>query len=329
MQPAKYIIVTIKILIRYLIRSKKLFRYPKINETVMVVTMLKIRRSLASFQRYSSSHSGSLGFNRNELQDRVKKSGIELHLPQDEVQVKRRSLAVLVGWAESRQKALSKFAAIYTKQGIPCLTIASPITSMWFTSVGNKLTNSLLTSLDLATPLDDHPDPINLALHIFSGGGTAVFPRLVEELAKPNGLLTMKIRPKCVIFDSGPTQFSYESGMAAARLVYKQGGFNYLTYTASRLGGGTVNFFIGSRKRSEMIAALDSPLLNMPQLYLYSTADSVCGSDWVEKVMEEQRKKGRTVESFRWQDSEHVRHMVEHTEQYQELVGEFLRKHFL
>lgn len=290
---------------------------------VKVVTMLKIR-NLASFRLYSSL---SVGFNRYELQERIKKSSIELHFPQDEVQVKTRSLALLVGWAESRQKALSKFAAIYTKQGIPCLSIACPITTMWFTSLGNKLTHSLLTSLDHTIPLDDHP--INLAMHVFSGGGTAVFPRLLEELAKPYGLLTTKIRPKCVIFDSGPTMFSYKSGTAAARLVYKQGGFNFLTYSASRLVGSTVNLFIGSRKRSELITALDSPLLNMPQLYLYSTADSVCSSEWVERVMEEQREKGRTVESYSWQDSEHVRHLAEHPEQYEELVVRFLRKQFL
>ena len=289
----------------------------------MVVTMIKIG-NLASCRLYSSL---SVGFNRYELQERIKKSSIELHFPQDEVQVKTHSLALLVGWAESRQKALSKFAAIYTKQGVPCLSVACPITTMWFTSVGSKLTNSLLTSLDHATPLDNHP--LNLAMHVFSGGGTAVFPRLLEELAKPYGLLTTKIRPKCVIFDSGPTVFSYKSGTAAARLVYKQGGFNFLTYSASRLAGSLVNLFIGSRKRSELATALDSPLLNMPQLYLYSTADSVCSSKWVERVMEEQREKGRTVESYSWQDSEHVRHLAEHPQQYEELVVGFLRKQFL
>jgi hypothetical protein len=292
----------------------------------MVVKMIKLRGNLTSFRLYSSL---SVGFNRYELQERIKNSGIQLHFPQDEAQVKTRSLALalLVGWAESRQKALSKFAAIYTKQGIPCLSMACPITTMWFTSVGNKLTNSLLTSLDLATPPDDHP--INLAMHIFSGGGTAVFPRLLEELAKPHGLLASKIRPKCVIFDSGPTEFSYKNGTAAAKLVYKQGGFNFLTYSASMLVGTALSLLIGSRKHSELVTALDSPLLNVPQLYLYSTADSVCSSERVERVMEEQREKGRSVESYSWRDSEHVRHMVEHPEQYEEILVQFLKKQFL
>lgn len=294
-------------------------------KSVIVVTMLRTRGNLTSFRRLYNSL--SVGFNRYELQERIKKSNIELHFPRDEVQIKPNSLALLVGWAESRQKALSKFAAIYTKQGIPCLSIACPITTMWFTSLGNKLTNGLLTSLDLATPSDDHP--INLAMHVFSGGGTAVFPRLLEEVAKPDGLLSNKIRPKCIVFDSGPTLFSYKSGTAAARLVYKQGGFNFLTYSASRLVGSTVNLLIGARKRSELATALDSPLLNMPQLYLYSTADSVCDSEWVERVMKEQREKGRNVERYTWQDSEHVRHLAEHPEQYEELLVGFLEKQFL
>ena len=286
---------------------------------------MKIRVSLTSFQRYSSSL--SFGFRQNEFQERVKKFGFDLHLPQDGTQtvLKERSLALLVGWAESRQKAMAKFASIYARLGIPCLTMAPSIWSMWFTSVGNRLTSNLITSLDSATPPSD--PPMNLLMHVFSGGGTTVFPKLAEELANPNGLLTTKIKPKCIIFDSGPTRFSYQSGAAAAKLVYKQGGFNFFTYTTSKLIGSAVNIFIGSRKRSELTDALESQLLDLPQLYLYSKADSVCLSGWVEKVMKEQRKKGRDVESFSWEHSEHVRHLIEHPEQYEKLVVDFTKKH--
>ena len=282
-----------------------------------------ILRNIVSFQRYSSSL--AVSFDRNELQERVKKRGIELHFPEEGATVKG-SLALLVGWAESRQKAMAKFAAIYTQQGIPCLTIAPQIQSMWFTSVGNKLTSRLIRALDLATPLGGQP--VNLVMHLFSGGGQTVFPKLMEEVAKPNGLFNTKIKPRCIIFDSGPTRFSYESGMQAAKLLYQQGGFNYATYTASKLIGGTVNILVGSRKRSELSNALDSPLLAIPQLYLFSSADSVCRSEWVESVMVEQRRKGRTVESFMWKDSEHVRHLIQHPEDYERQVVQFLGKYF-
>ena len=285
--------------------------------------MMRIRRTVASFRRHSFP--SSVGFNKDELQQRVKKYGFELHFPEEGVQARVRSLAVLVGWAESRQKAMAKFAAIYTKQGVPCLSVAPGIHYMWFTSIGNKLTSHLITSLDMATPPAD--EPVNLVMHIFSGGGYTVFPKLVEEIANPNGLLNTKIKPGCIIFDSGPTLFSKKSGMQAAKLLYKQGGFNYLTYTASRLIGGTVNAFIGSRKRSELTNALQSPLLAVPQLYLYSTADSVCRSAWVESVMRDQRGKGRETESFRWEDSEHVRHFIQHPEEYENQVVQFLGKH--
>ena len=164
-------------------------------------------------------------------------------------------------------------------------------------------------------------------MHLFSGAGNTVFPKLVEEVAKPNGLLNTKIKPSCIIFDSAPALFSHKSGMQAARLLYQQGGFNYLAYSASRLIGGTVNAFIGSRKRSELTSALQSPLLAVPQLYLYSTADSVCRSEWVESVITGQREKGRETESFRWEDSEHVRHFIQHPDEYENQVVQFLEKH--
>ena len=114
-------------------RIRKSLSVRKIK-SAMVVKMIKIRGNFTLFRLYSSSL--SVGFNRYELQERIKKSGIQLHFPQDDVQVKTRSLALIVGWAESRQKPLSKFAAIYTKQGIPCLSMACPITTIWFTSLG-------------------------------------------------------------------------------------------------------------------------------------------------------------------------------------------------
>lgn len=287
------------------------------------MSMLRIRASLVTFQRYSSSL--PLSFNINELQDRVKRIGVDLHCPEDGVPIRPRTLALLVGWAESRQRAVAKFASLYTKQGIPCLTVASRIWTMWFTSLGNKLTNQLIASLDSATPPDEAP--IDLVLHIFSGGGSIVYPKLVEDFKEPSGILRTKVRPKCVIFDSGPSKFSQESGIAAARLVYKQGGFNFPMYVASLVVGSTTDFFIGSRKRSELTSALESPLLDVPQLYLYSKADSVCRSRWVEQVMEEQRRRGREVESYQWEDSEHVRHFIQYPEQYEKLLSEYLSRH--
>ena len=281
---------------------------------------MKIRVCLFSFRRYSSS----LSFGNELLQERVSKLGFNLHLPEKGAETQR-SLALLVGWAESRQKAMAKFAPLYTKQGIPCLTVAPRIWSVWFTSVGNKLTTNLLTALDEATPPGDRP--LNLVLHIFSGGGTAVFPKLVEDIADPRGLLATKIRPRCVIFDSGPSRFSLQSGREAAKLVYKQGGFNYVAYTASVLVGATVNGVIGARKRSELRNALDSSLLDLPQLFLYSKADTVCRSEWVERVMREQREKGRNVKSYHWEDSLHVRHLLQHPEEYEKQVVDFVKKH--
>ena len=280
--------------------------------------VMKIRLCLSSFRRYSSSL--SLG---NELQERVSRLGFNLHLPEENAET--RSLALLVGWAESRQKSMAKFAPLYTKRGIACLTVAPRIWSMWFTSAGNKLTSNLLTALDEATPPGDRP--LNLVLHLFSGGGTAAFPRLMEEMANPSGLLATRIRPRCVVFDSGPTQFSLQSGSEAAKLVYKQGGFNFVTYAASVLVGATVNLFIGAKKRSELQRALDSLLLDLPQLFLYSEADTVCRREWVERVMEEQRRKGREIESFHWEDSQHVRHLLQHPEEYERLVVDFVKKH--
>lgn len=232
----------------------------------------------------------------------------------------RRLLVVMVGWAQSRHSVLSKYASIYTQLGVPCVAIATGAPLIWFTSLGNSVTLNILGFLDRSLEL-----PVSLLLHIFSGGGTVLFPQLLLECAKPDSPFPSKLCPAGVVFDSGPSEFSRRTGLAASKLVYKQGGFNAFTYPLATTTGILVDLAIGSRKRSEEEAALAHPqLLQVPQLYLYSEKDSVNPPDRARKVMEGQRARGREVTSKCWSDTEHVRHFSQHQEEYTKAVVDFM-----
>lgn len=280
---------------------------------------------LSSVRKLSQSVTNGSGFREDELKTLEScKSGItRAYLPpvgrvggfSD-----KRVVVMMVGWTESRHSALSKYAALYTELGLPCVVLAPPVPYVWYTSLGNSATQSVLHLLDHA-----FKSPTSLLLHIFSGGGTVVFPQLVHEHSKPDGLFS-KLTPTGVVFDSGPVWFSVESGLAASKLVYQQGGMNFLTYSLANAVGVLTSFAIGPRKCSELQKSLDHPsLLHMPQLYLYSDRDSVSSAKHIREIMEGQRKKGREVCSHCWEDTEHVKHFVQHPDEYTTKIMDFMR----
>lgn len=232
----------------------------------------------------------------------------------------KRLLVVMVGWAESKQTALSKYAAIYTHLGLPCVSMASSISLLWYTRLGNRATKNLLNLLDCSLE-----QPTSLLYHIFSGGGMVVFPQLISEHNNPSSLLSSKLIPAGVVFDSGPADFTRKAGLAASKLVYQQGGYNFLTYSLANTVGILTDIAIGSRKRLENKAALEhQQLLQLPQLYLYSLKDSVHPHEQALKIMEEQRYMGREVGSYCWEDLDHVRHFMKHPKEYTEIIDKFV-----
>lgn len=233
----------------------------------------------------------------------------------------RRALAVLTGWTSAPLKAVVKHAAPYTKVGIPAVCVAPSVLQVWNTGLGSSLTRSLLESLDATLQ-----EPVSLVLHFFSGAAGVTLPLIVSDFESSERELTRKLNPACTVFDSGPTEFSYTAGMAAARLMRDQGGYNYPTYLAAIITGITVNALIGKHKRLELGKVLRSPLLDTPQLYLHSETDTVTPPSRVRKVMLDQQAIGREVSSYCWKDSQHVRHYLGDPDTYEHYIHALLKK---
>jgi hypothetical protein len=64
---------------------------------------------------------------------------------------------------------------------------------------------------------------------------------------------------------------------------------------------------------------------NVPQLYLYSSADTLIPSSHVESFMAQQEALGSSVSYQRWNDSEHCEHLKVHPVQYRKIVQTFVR----
>ena len=236
----------------------------------------------------------------------------KLYLPQSTSSSRKNNIAILVGWARSNHKSVAKYASLYTKRGLPAIAVIPSLIDYWSSNRSAVLTASILNGL---------PQQCGLILHLFSGATTVLLPPLTNSLKSSN------IKVKGIIFDSGPTEFSYEAGMNAARLTLEQGGFNKLTYTVAILYGMASEKLAGNRKRQEDAAALQSDMLNdVHQLYLCSEIDPVCPIDRVERIVKEQREMGRSVDKKCWKDSMHVRHLMKHHSEYEQQINAFIEK---
>ena len=282
--------------------------------------IVRLHKGTRLFSNATGNGDGFTTTELKKLQAEVQKLRSQLHLPSTEATPKR-AIAVTVGPTSTPLKVVNKYSHLYTDLGIPCLCVAPSITHVWSSKLAKSVTGHLLKALDTTLT-----GPCSLILHLLSGATTVLLPTLCEEHASRSPLLQTKFPPACVVFDSGPADFTYESGTAAARHIYDQGGFNWLTYWMASSVGIVTEKLVGTRKRYELRQSLDSTLLDIPQLFLYSEADTVSLSPYVEGIMAEQRSKGRNVTSFRWKDSLHVRHLVTHPEEYKEQVTAFLKR---
>lgn len=254
----------------------------------------------------------------DSLRKITKQVRCEVNLPE---QAQKRTVAILVGWAASKLRHIGKYAPLYADLGIPCLCVAPHMFHVWIKSSSDSLTQSILTGVEAS-----FATPVSLVFHLFSGAANVILPKVCEEYLKSGSKLADKLPIAGVVFDSGPVDFAYETGTAAAKLVYEQGRYNLPTYMAATSFGVATDWMFGSKKRQDLNTALKTTVLKVPQLYLYSEADTVMLPSRARQRIEAQVAMGRDVTSHCWKDSQHVRHFTDHPVEYQTQLATFLKK---
>ena len=216
-------------------------------------------------------------------------------------------------------KTMKKYNNVYQELGIPSISVAPSLPQVWFASHGNAKAKKMLKCVE-----ENSEEGSGVVLHLFSGSSTTFLPTFIKHLTNKDS----KHHLSGIIFDSGPVSFSIESGLTAAKLMRRQGiGIGPLTYYASCTAGVMVSVVVGRTRRKSMRAMLDHPaMLQIPQLYLYSSSDSAISADKIEDEMKLQVSRGVDVSSHCWHGSEHVRHFLEYPEEYKSQVNKFMHK---
>ena len=227
---------------------------------------------------------------------------------------KAKPLVVLVGWVKATHKSLEKYAALYNTLGATTLSVIPSLLHVWNVSSYDKYTSNVFRTINTT-----YNGPI--LLHLFSGGAGVVLPSFTQITGELSN-----ISLKGIVFDSGPTLFVREIGMAAAKATLAQGGMNRLMYYVAIGAGNIAEQLMGSSVRQDFAEALKRPALSVPQLYLYSNTDQVASMRRIEAVMEQQRVFGREVEGVVFEGASHVRLLVSDPDKYIKHISSFMDK---
>jgi len=83
------------------------------------------------------------------------------------------------------------------------------------------------------------------------------------------------------------------------------------------------------RRLSDVMSMLSSKQPSCPQLYLYSSADTVIPADYVESFVEAQRRDGHDVRACNFVSSPHVDHFRNDPKLYTSQLSQFLEESVL
>ena len=236
---------------------------------------------------------------------------------------KSRTLALVMGWRSAKLAAVKKHASIYSKAGIPVVCANPTYWEACSPEEGERLTRSVLSSIN--TSLDS---PVSLVLHTFCSGSNLLLPLMTSDFESQERKLTRNLEPACAVFDSAPAHFSFKFGINAQKLIYKSGGHTIFTFLAALLSDAYVVSRFGRQRRNEIHSrtSFRSPMLNIPQLYLFSETDTILSLPIVKAIVREQIAIGRDVSSHTWKDAIHVQLFRNDPQTYRAQVYTLLKK---
>ena len=125
--------------------------------------------------------------------------------------------------------------------------------------------------------------------------------------------------------DCSPARFDTPSGLAAARLLYDQGGVNFPMYLFGSFVGVIVDSILGAAHLRRLSQSLDSPrVVSASHQFMYFENDPVITSSFIKGVAENFRKAGSKVDIVGFPERDHVRILRIHPEEATRIMQSFV-----
>jgi uncharacterized protein DUF829 len=231
----------------------------------------------------------------------------------------------ILGWAGARARQLRGVARFYGTKGARPLS-ATPhvfraMASPWgWTSEGQKLASRLLAL-----------EPAPVIVHAFSNAGFWTYAAALRALEQSREGRALRDRIACVVFDSAPgfperldgdftARYSAMAMMPALLSALRRPPalshprLDIPLRTFMRVWYHLSPWQI---RRAEESLTIVRSVGDWPFLFLYSRADPLVRYEDVEAfVASVRRTSSRPVRAVRWDDSEHVGHLIRHRAEY-------------
>jgi len=234
----------------------------------------------------------------------------------------------ILGWAGSRTKQLRGVGRFYRRRGIRAVI---PHSATLWRAMGSADGWQREGRLVVRALRDAAPE--SLIVHVFSNGG---FWTWVATLEAMEPALLERIR--AVIIDSAPGipehldpwYYAHHSTKAMVPIALAALGrppaHSHPIVTPAIWAFMRFYFHISPRQIawSERSTSVAIETGQWDHLLLYSAADRLVAPHFVEAFAHRLREAGRGVESLRWEESAHVRHMIRHRGEYFGRIAEFL-----
>ncbi|XP_056149415.1 transmembrane protein 53 [Lampris incognitus] len=237
-------------------------------------------------------------------------------------------VVILLGWAGSKDKHLSKYSSIYNEQGCVTIRYTAPLKTVFISETfGYKELSSIALKLvELLYDYEVENSPI--FFHIFSNGGFMLYRYIVELLQSDKQFNSLHVIGAVV--DSAPGSGNVRGALRALTTVLGPNINWVLRFILLALFAVTVFLLrvvmypVTKYIHKNHYDTLREKPATWPQLYLYSRADQVIRYMDIELMVETLKQKGVPVDSFDFESTSHVSHFRDFPEQYTQRCRSFL-----
>lgn len=242
-------------------------------------------------------------------------------------QMSKKPLVVIAGWLGCRERFLIRYKNLHEQLGMDVLTVIAPPLAVMEATLQHEEDGDQMDAV--ARNVLNHIEerrPRHVVFHLFSNGGCFLWERIRRRMERGcrHGFAIAG-----VIFDSCPAWFG--NPVSPLSSVLERCTEEEKRVIRDRFGvgiWGTENYNQTRHRKQrnrDFFAFIQGDPLDVPHLYFYCRNDQLAGASRIHQVIVSRRREfQRPILEKVWETSVHCAHILQHTQEYQQLLTDFL-----
>ena len=241
----------------------------------------------------------------------------------------KKPLVVIAGWLGCQQRFLRRYKNFYEHLGMDAFTVIAPPLAVVEATLqrsddptGNQMD---AVARDVLNHIEECR-PRQVVFHLFSNSGCFLWERIRYQMAMDP---FKAISVFGVVFDSCPAWFgTHVSPLPLALHLCSEEEKQLVRHKfGDEIWGQETNHQGQQRKQrsQDLFGFLQRDPLDVPQLYFYCKNDALADFSRIQKLVLLRRHQiNRLIVEKQWISSVHCSHILQHTQEYQEILTKFL-----